>query len=131
MQRLWIKPVGEGDYLVCLDSDGAKAVHVAFYIVLEVAIGDRTQKWHSGMSKRTAVSCQVMSGLSQKQTSRHLQPMSALPPKADIGTKPRDVGFVPKADIGSEFSHLRISGIDSSTRRAAKSYYDPATVSIR
>jgi hypothetical protein len=25
--------------------------------------------------------------------------MSALPPKADIGTKPRDVRFVPKADI--------------------------------
>jgi hypothetical protein len=25
--------------------------------------------------------------------------MSALPPKADIGTEPRDVRFVPKADI--------------------------------
>jgi len=25
--------------------------------------------------------------------------MSALPPKADIGTQPRDVRFVPKADI--------------------------------
>jgi len=25
--------------------------------------------------------------------------MSALPPKADIGTQPCDVGFVPKADI--------------------------------
>jgi len=25
--------------------------------------------------------------------------MSALPPKADIGTQPRDLRFVPKADI--------------------------------
>src|SRR5215472_9266983 len=39
-----------------------------------------------------------MSALGQKQTSRHLQPMSALPPKADIGTQSRDVRFVPKAD---------------------------------
>ena len=42
-----------------------------------------------------------MSALGQKQTSRHLQPMSALPPKADIGTQPRDVRYVPKADICS------------------------------
>ena len=37
--------------------------------------------------------------------------MSALPPKADIGTQPRDVRFVPKADICSAailhlFDHL-------------------------
>jgi len=42
----------------------------------------------------------AMSALGQKQTSRHLQPMSALPPKADIGTQSRNVRFVPKADIG-------------------------------
>src|SRR6516225_3633290 len=49
-----------------------------------------------------------MSALGQKQTLRHLQPMSALPPKADIGTQPRDVRFVPKADIprcGKERRH--------------------------
>src|SRR5262249_15126238 len=40
-----------------------------------------------------------MSALGQKQTSRHLQPVSALPPKADIGTQPLNVRFVPKADI--------------------------------
>jgi hypothetical protein len=51
-------------------------------------------------TKRTA----RMSALGQKQTSRHLQPMSALPPKADIGTQPRDVRFVPKADIGSRMA---------------------------
>ena len=49
MQRLGIKPIGEGDYLICLDRDSAKAVHVAFNIILEVAIGDRTQKWHSSI----------------------------------------------------------------------------------
>ena len=32
--------------------------------------------------------------------------MFALPPKADIGTQPRDVCFVPKADIGHLFDHL-------------------------
>jgi hypothetical protein len=41
-----------------------------------------------------------MSALGQKQTFPNVQPMSALPPKADIGTQPRDVRFVPKADIG-------------------------------
>jgi hypothetical protein len=40
-----------------------------------------------------------MSALGQKQTSAHVRVMSALPPKADIGTQPRDVRFVPKADI--------------------------------
>ena len=37
--------------------------------------------------------------------------MSALPPKVDIGTKPRNVRFVPKADIcgaanNALFDHL-------------------------
>ena len=40
-----------------------------------------------------------MSALDQKQTSAHVRVMSALPLKADIGTEPRDVRFVPKADI--------------------------------
>ena len=41
----------------------------------------------------------AMSALCQKQTSRHLQPLSALPPKADIAERDRNVRFVPKADI--------------------------------
>ena len=41
-----------------------------------------------------------MSALGQKQTLRGVRPMSALPPKADIGTRSRDVCFVPEADIG-------------------------------
>ena len=40
-----------------------------------------------------------MSALGQKQTLADVRVMSALPPKADIGTQPRDVRFVPKADI--------------------------------
>ena len=40
-----------------------------------------------------------MSALGQKRTSEHVRFMSALPPKADIGTHSRDVRFVPKADI--------------------------------
>ena len=48
-----------------------------------------------------------MSALGQKQTSRHLQPMPALPPKADIGTQSRNVCFVPKADIAlASFDHF-------------------------
>jgi hypothetical protein len=41
----------------------------------------------------------VMSALGQKRTLGHVRIMSALPPKADIGTQPRNVRFVPKADI--------------------------------
>src|SRR6516165_8207382 len=41
----------------------------------------------------------AMSALGQKQTSEHDWVMSALPPKADIGTRSRNVRFVPKADI--------------------------------
>jgi hypothetical protein len=52
-----------------------------------------------------------MSALGQKQTLQCFCAMSALPPKADIGTQLRDVRFVPKADIGGAakerlFNHL-------------------------
>ena len=40
-----------------------------------------------------------MSALGQKRTLTSAWAMSALPPKADIGTQPRNVRFVPKADI--------------------------------
>src|SRR5262249_14682736 len=40
-----------------------------------------------------------MSALGHKRTLKCLHPMSALPPKADIGTKPRNVRFVPIADM--------------------------------
>ena len=40
-----------------------------------------------------------MSALGHKQTFECVCAMSALPPKADIGTQSRNVRFVPKADI--------------------------------
>src|SRR5262249_53388920 len=42
-----------------------------------------------------------MSALGQKQTLRRIFAMSALPPKADIGTHPCDVRFVPIADMAT------------------------------
>jgi hypothetical protein len=48
-----------------------------------------------------------MSALGQKQTSRLPERMSALPPKADIGTQPRNVCSVPKADIRESEWHVR------------------------
>ena len=38
------------------------------------------------------------SALGQKQTSEHVRVMSALPPKADMDWRGRDLRFVPKAD---------------------------------
>jgi hypothetical protein len=51
-----------------------------------------------------------MSALGQKRTLGHVRAMSALPPKADIGSQPRDVRFVPKADI---HNFGRCSGVES------------------
>src|SRR6516225_11260218 len=52
-----------------------------------------------------------MSPLGQKRTSERLYTMSALPPKAGIGTQPLNVRFVPKADSctaanSALFNHL-------------------------
>jgi hypothetical protein len=41
-----------------------------------------------------------MSALGQKQTLQGVNPMSALPATADIGTQSWNVRFVPKADMG-------------------------------
>jgi len=45
----------------------------------------------------------LMSALSQKRTLGHLRAMSALPPKADIGTRWRNVRYVPGTDIARVF----------------------------
>jgi hypothetical protein len=50
-----------------------------------------------------------MSALGQKQTFSELCVMSALPPKADIGTQSRNVRFVPKADILRRIEERRSS----------------------
>src|SRR6516225_4659996 len=58
----------------------------------------RQVEWGSAGNLRCTSRQPPMSALGQKQTSRHLQPMSALPPIADIGTQPRNVCFVPIVD---------------------------------
>jgi hypothetical protein len=60
----------------------------------------------------------LMSALGQKRTSEHVRSMSALPPKADIGTQSRDVHFVPKADI-LRCSKVRRYSITSSARASS------------
>src|SRR5215472_5405003 len=52
-----------------------------------------------------------MSALGQKRTLQSMEPMSALPPKADIETQSRDVRFVPKADIPA-YADLAAKGVD-------------------
>ena len=42
-----------------------------------------------------------LSVLGHERTLHEVRMMSALPPKADIGIQPRNVCFVPKADIAS------------------------------
>src|SRR5215467_1162512 len=61
-----------------------------------------------------------LSALGQKRTSKHVRVMSALPPKADIGTQSRDVRFVPNADYQRSISpntmsrELSIAGTSAS-----------------
>src|SRR5215469_2004615 len=57
------------------------------------------QEAHRSGSNWQVGSGLAMSALGQKQTLGKVRLMSALPPKADIGTQPRNVRFVPKADI--------------------------------
>ena len=54
-------------------------------------------------------------------------PMSALPPKAEIGTQPRNVRFVPKADIMRCGKERRYS-ITTSTNRKAHFSHSAATI---
>jgi hypothetical protein len=66
---------------------------------------------HPTVSNRIVGSGTSMSGLGQKQTFAVQKAMSALPPKADIGTQSRNVRFVPQPDScsaanTSSFDHL-------------------------
>src|SRR5215471_13388308 len=62
------------------------------------------QSLASRLSKNAASST---SDFGHKRTFRRLRRTSALPPKADIGTQPRDVRFVPIADIAQLFRAYR------------------------
>ena len=55
-------------------------------------------KWGSGVSLHGSIPEALMSALGQKQTFGPRKSMSALPPKADIGTHSWNVCFVPKAN---------------------------------
>ena len=59
----------------------------------------RPAKWGSGVSLHSSNPGPLMSALGHKRTFRDADAMSALPPKADIGTQSRNVRFVPEADI--------------------------------
>jgi hypothetical protein len=58
-------------------------------------------KWGSMVILRGNNPEPPMSALGQKQTSRLVEGMSALPPKADIRRHDQHVRFVPKANIAS------------------------------
>jgi hypothetical protein len=60
-----------------------------------------------------------MSALGQKRTFEFVRAMSALPPKADIGTQSRNVRYVPRADILRCGKKRRYS-ITSSARTTAR-----------
>jgi len=66
-----------------------------------------------------------MSALGQEQTWKLVRVMSALPPKADIGTQSWNVRFVPKADhCGARSGRLLFATNGLTVHRAAlKSYW--------
>ena len=70
-----------------------------------------------------------MSALGQKRTSALVQSMSGLPPIADIGTKLRNVRFVPKADIRPSRPADQIGS--QGVKDIALSANDPFQTSIR
>jgi len=74
-----------------------KALVVAIQGVAGFAL--RLAKWGSGVSLHGTNVEPFRSALGQKQTFSNVRRMSALPPKADIGTQLLNVRFVPKADI--------------------------------
>ena len=51
----------------------------------------------------------LMSALGQKRTFPNVQPMSALPPKADVRPCNWHVRFVPKADMRGDFLNLGVT----------------------
>jgi hypothetical protein len=75
-----------------------------------------------------------MSALGHKQTFRDVRPMSALPPKADIGSTCQDVRFVPIADIAllrafsalGEGQKIRKLQRSRATQRSCADYSPPS-----
>src|SRR5262249_15127624 len=59
----------------------------------------RPAEWGSGVSLHGSNPELLMSALGQKRTSQQVIQMSALPPKADSGTRSRNVRFAPEAEL--------------------------------
>src|SRR5262249_34049012 len=76
----------------------------------------RPAKWGSGVSLHSSNHKPDMSALGQKQTSQYLQPMSALPPIADMDQSGCDVRFVPKADIRAPLANVFFTSYRTSQR---------------
>jgi len=67
-----------------------------------------------------------MSALGQKRTLEYVSAMSALPPKADIGTQSWNVCFVPKADIPAAANIVIRWASHGAVRSSAVGVADPA-----
>jgi hypothetical protein len=61
----------------------------------------------------------LMSALGHKRTLKHVRPMSALPPKADIAGRQLDVRFVPKAHSCSVARKLLVHLVGNREQRRA------------
>jgi len=87
-------------------------------------------KWGSGVSLQSSNLKPPTSALGQKQTLEQVRVMSALPPKADIGTRPCDVRFVPKADILRCGKKRRYSITLSASERTDSGMVNPSAFAV-
>src|SRR6516225_1247807 len=71
-----------------------------------------------------------MSAWRQKRTLEYVRAMSALPPKADIGTQPWNVRFVPEADIPRCGRNWRYSITSSARASTAGGMVRPSTFAV-
>ena len=71
-----------------------------------------------------------MSALGQKRTLGHVRAMSALPPKADIGTQSWNVRFVPKADILRCGKKRRYSITSSAVASSEGAMVNPSVLAV-
>ena len=81
-------------------------------------------------SARIKMSSDRHFALQQSSRLGHLRAMSALPPKADIGTQPRDVRFVPKADILRCGTERRYSITSSAVASSSGGMLRPNAVAV-
>ena len=71
------------------------------------ALGDRRRAFKAAVLYSKVE--RLMYALGHKRTSRRVNSMSALPPKADVVQHGSNVCFVPKADIDAPSDNLRFT----------------------